>query len=255
MSDSQRTILVVDDETSVRTLLRRCFEMEAFKVIEADCGKDMMAALNAGGIDLITLDLKLGGEDGLQLAREVRNRFTTPIIMVSGKGELIDRVVGLELGADDYISKPFELREVLARVRSVLRRSDLAAASRRDPPPQESQETHVPVATRRYLFGDCSLCTRTRELTARDGSLCELTTSEFDLLVIFLCRTHQALNRDQIMDALKGNDWNPNDRTIDNHVARLRKKLEIAGVPRAIKTIRGIGYQFTADVVVEKPTV
>ena len=250
--DIPKKILVVDDETSVRTLLRRCFEMEAFEVIEADCGAEMMAALDAGGIDLITLDLKLGGEDGLQLAREIRSRFTTPIIMVSGKGELIDRVVGLELGADDYIAKPFELREVLARVRSVLRRATLAPDTRSDALPQGRQAVEVTEGARRYLFSGCALCTRTRELTARDGSLCELTTGEFDLLVIFLRRAHQALNRDQIMDALKGNDWNPNDRTIDNHVARLRKKLETAGAPRAIKTIRGIGYQFTADVVVKK---
>ena len=253
MPDTPKKILVVDDESSVRKLLRRCFEMESFEVTEADCGQEMMAALEVGDIDLITLDLKLEGEDGLQLAREVRNRFTTPIIMVSGKGELIDRVVGLELGADDYISKPFELREVLARVRSVLRRATLASDSRGDDLPQEHKLADVAGNNRRYHFSDCSLCTRTRELTARDGSLCELTTAEFDLLVIFLRRAHQALNRDQIMDALKGNDWNPNDRTIDNHVARLRKKLETAGAPRVIKTIRGIGYQFTADVVVQKP--
>lgn len=253
MSDIPKKILIVDDESSVRKLLRRCFEMESFEVIEANCGQDMMSALDAGDIDLITLDLKLGGEDGLQLAREVRNRFTTPIIMVSGKGELIDRVVGLELGADDYISKPFELREVLARVRSVLRRAALAPESKTDALPQEYLERNNAGDNRRYLFSDCSLCTKTRELTARDGSLCELTTGEFDLLVIFLRRAHQALNRDQIMDALKGNDWNPNDRSIDNHVARLRRKLEAAGAPRAIKTIRGIGYQFTADVVTQKP--
>ena len=253
MTDSPITILVVDDESSVRKLLRRCFEMETFDVIEADCGKDMMTALEAGSIDLITLDLKLGGEDGLQLAREVRSRFTTPIIMVSGKGDLIDRVVGLELGADDYISKPFELREVLARVRSVLRRTAQSGTSQTETAaPLSTQSKKLKEQARRFHFNNCSLCTRTRELNASDGSLCELTTSEFDLLVIFLQRAHQALNRDQIMDALKGNDWNPNDRTIDNHVARLRKKLEAAGAPRAIKTIRGIGYQFTADVVIEK---
>lgn len=251
MTDIPKKILVVDDEIPVRKLLRRCFEMEAFEVIEADCGTAMMAALNGGGIDLITLDLKLGGEDGLQLAREVRSRFTTPIIMVSGKGELIDRVVGLELGADDYIAKPFELREVLARVRSVLRRATLASNSNSEALSQDRQEVRITGGACRYLFSDCSLCMRTRELTAKDGSCCDLTTGEFDLLVIFLRCAHQALNRDQIMDALKGNDWNPSDRTIDNHVARLRKKLENAGAPRAIKTIRGIGYQFTADVIVK----
>ena len=206
MPETTKTILVVDDETSVRSLLRRCFEMEDFEVIEADCGVEVMAALDAGGIDLITLDLKLGGEDGLHLAREVRNRFTTPIIMVSGKGDLIDRVVGLELGADDYISKPFELREVLARVRSVLRRAALTPESKGGNVPQQSQELKIAGEARRYCFKDCSLCTRTRELTGSDGSLCELTTSEFDLLVIFVRRAHQALNRDQIMDGLRGND-------------------------------------------------
>jgi len=253
MTERQKTILVVDDEPSVRTILRRCFEMESYLVVEADSGETLHDALNSGPIDLITLDLNLAGEDGLQIARDIRSRSSVPIIIVTGKGELIDTVVGLEVGADDYISKPFELREVLARVRSVLRRtrnySNPALESINNMGTSELKPT---LSARIYHFEDCSLSTQTRELTTVNGSICELTTVEYDLLEIFASHAQQALTRDQIMDLLKGNDWNPTDRSIDNHVVRLRKKLETAGSPRSIKTIRGIGYQFTANVTTER---
>ncbi len=254
MPDKPKTILIVDDEPSVRNVLRRCFEMESYRVVEADNSETLREALQAGPIDLITLDLSLAGEDGLQITREIRSHSAVPIIIISGKSELIDTVVGLEIGADDYISKPFELREVLARVRSVLRRSSNNNTS---PGPvaainYDASATSATAKARKYRFDGCTLSTRSRELTAVDGSICELTTAEYDLLEIFASHAHQALSRDQIMDLLKGNDWNPNDRTIDNHVVRLRKKLDIAGSPHSIKTIRGIGYQFTADVTVDR---
>lgn len=253
MTERQKTILVVDDDPSVRKVLRRCFEMESYLVVEAENGETLNGALNAGPVDLITLDLNLAGEDGLQIAREIRSHSSVPIIIVTGKGELIDTVVGLEVGADDYISKPFELREVLARVRSVLRRTSgntspvLASTNSKDTPEYRSS-----VSAKLYHFDDCTLSTQTRELTAIDGSTCELTTAEYDLLEIFASHAQQALTRDKIMDLLKGNDWNPTDRTIDNHVVRLRKKLGTAGSHRSIKTIRGIGYQFIAKVAVDR---
>jgi DNA-binding response OmpR family regulator len=236
-------ILVVDDDPEVRLLLRRCLERESYTVSEAAGGEELFARLERGGIDLITLDLALGGEDGLDLARRIRSQRNVPIIMISGKGDTIDRVVGLELGADDYIAKPFHLREVLARVRAVLRRYAPAAPENGEVSPPTGEKAA------RYLFEGWSLDEARRELTRADGSPCELTTAEFNLLEIFVRRPGRVLSRDNIMDLLKGIDWSPLDRTIDNLIARLRKKLEAdPNAPRLIKTVRGIGYVFTPDV-------
>jgi DNA-binding response OmpR family regulator len=230
-------ILVVDDEAEVRTLLRKCFEREGFQVVEAKDGAELRSRIDQLPINLITLDLTLGGEDGLELAREIRAKCNVPIVMISGKGDTIDRVVGLELGADDYISKPFQLREVLARVRAVLRRYAPAEA------PAQSASAHE-----RYAFEDMVLDVTGRELTRGAGTLQELTTAEFNLLEIFVKRPHRVLSRDNIMDLLKGHEWSPVDRSIDALVGRLRKKIEPdAEHPRLIKTVRGVGYAFTAD--------
>jgi DNA-binding response OmpR family regulator len=238
----KRTILVVDDEPSVRRVLRKCFETECYEVIEAANSEQTLAAISDIHVDLITLDVNLAGEDGLWLAQKIRVFSSIPIIMVSGKGELIDTVVGLEVGADDYITKPFELREVLARVKSALRRSRLNQTS------SEQRSTARSAATGVFLFSGCTLSSSTRDLTRSDGERCELTTAEFKLLEALVTHARQVLSRDQIMDTLKGSEWNPNDRTIDNQVARLRKKLDAIGVVRAIKTVRGAGYQFTHNV-------
>jgi two-component system, OmpR family, response regulator len=230
-------ILVVDDEAEVRTLLRKCFEREGFQVAEAKDGGEMRACIDARPISLITLDLTLGGEDGLELAREVRAKCNIPIIMISGKGDTIDRVVGLELGADDYISKPFQLREVLARVRAVLRRYGA-----------EAPTAHAALAHERYAFEGMVLDITGRELARGEGKPLELTTAEFNLLEIFVKRPHRVLSRDNIMDLLKGHEWSPLDRSIDALVGRLRKKIEPdPDHPRLIKTVRGVGYAFTAD--------
>lgn len=228
----KQTILVVDDEAAVRKLLRRCFEREQFSVLEASCGDEMRRHLDTCSIDLITLDLRLADEDGLDLAREIRSSTDIPVIMVSGKGDLIDTVVGLEVGADDYISKPFELREVIARVRAVLRRYN----------------RHEP-AGNMFGFDRFELNTASRELQDEAGQLLALTTTEYDLLAVFVGHPRQVLNRDQLMDHLKGSDWQPNDRTIDNQVAKLRKKLRAADdATTMIKTVRGSGYMFTPEV-------
>jgi DNA-binding response OmpR family regulator len=234
-------ILVVDDEAEVRALLRKCFEREGFEVTEAKDGVEMRAAIDQRPVSLITLDLTLGGEDGLELAREVRARCNIPIIMISGKGDTIDRVVGLELGADDYIAKPFQLREVLARVRAVLRRY---GAGPEPAPTPAAASTHE-----RYVFDDMQLDVTGREFTRGKVRPVELTTAEFNLLEIFVKRPHRVLSRDNIMDLLKGHEWSPLDRSIDALIARLRKKIEPdPDHPRLIKTVRGIGYAFTADV-------
>ena len=201
-------------------------------------GDQLVAMLQSEPITLITLDLGLGGEDGLEVARRVRARHNLPIVMISGKGDTIDRVVGLELGADDYITKPFQLREVLARIRAVLRRYEIGLAAAAPP------EKH----TEAYRFEDWVLDIARREVT-RKGNIHELTTAEFNLLEIFVKRPGRVLSRDNIMDLLKGAEWSPVDRTIDNLVARLRKKIEAdSETPRLVKTVRGIGYVFTADV-------
>lgn len=228
----KQTILVVDDEAAVRKLLRRCLERERYAVLEASCGDEMRRHIGSGTIDLITLDLRLGDEDGLDLARDIRRDTDIPIIMVSAKGDLLDTVVGLEVGADDYISKPFELREVVARVRAVLRRYD------------RSDKTGTV-----FQFQQCTLDVATRELRDRSGQRHELTTAEFDLLSVFVQHPRQVLSRDQLMNHLKGSQWAPNDRTIDNQVVKLRKKLRLADSANShIKTIRGTGYMFTPEV-------
>ena len=232
---AEQHILVVDDDAKVRTLLRRCFEGEGFAVSEARNGAELYDVLNRQTVSLITLDLGLGKENGLDLARDIRRDHTVPIIMLTGKGDAIDRVVGLELGADDYLAKPFELRELLARVRAVLRRTGSASeAGRMD---------------QCYVFADWLFNIPQRSLQRQGGAHQELTTSEFNLLEAFVKRPHRVLSRDEIMDLLKGHDWSPLDRSIDNLVARLRKKIEQdPDQPRLIKTVRGIGYTFASEV-------
>jgi len=239
MANASVQILVVDDEAEVRALLRKCLEREGFAVLEAKNGAEMRARIDEQPISLITLDLSLGGEDGLDLAREVRAKRNVPIIMITGKGDTIDRVVGLELGADDYISKPFQLREVLARVRAVLRRYGAA----------EAPAAHAASAHERYAFEDLVLDVTGRELGREGAKPQDLTTAEFNLLEIFVKRPHRVLSRDNIMDLLKGHEWSPVDRSIDALIGRLRKKVEPdPDHPHLIKTVRGIGYVFTADV-------
>ena len=235
MSNAKVTILVVDDEPEIRALLHKCFAREGYEVLEAKDGAELRARIEQQPVSLITLDLTLGGEDGLDLAREVRARCNVPIVMITGKGDTIDRVVGLELGADDYIAKPFQLREVLVRVRAVLRRYG-------------PSETSIPSAHERYAFDDMVLDLTRRELTREAAGIVELTTAEFNLLEIFVKRPHRVLSRDNIMDLLKGHEWSPLDRSIDALVGRVRKKIEPdPDHPRLIKTVRGIGYAFTAD--------
>jgi two-component system, OmpR family, response regulator len=234
-------ILIVDDEAEVRTLLREYFELEGYRVREAGDGKEMRAQLAQCPVTLITLDVNLPGQDGFALAREIRAERNVPIVMISGKQDPIDRVIGLELGADDYISKPFNLREVLARVRAVLRRyqhDDRTAASIAGQPKDVA-----------YSFDGFSLSIPRRELTDTNGRVIELTAAEFNLLELFVTRPSRVMTRDNIMDALKGHEWSPLDRSIDTLVARLRKKVEAdTEHPRLIKTVRGVGYVLTAEV-------
>ncbi len=234
-------IVIVDDDPAVRATLRDCFEIDNYRVSEASDGNGLSACLAAAPADLITLDLNLGGENGFDIARAVRAKNNVPIIMITGKGDAIDRIVGLELGADDYITKPFHVREVLARVRAVLRR--YAGPGNSAPPPDQ------PPAANSYRFDGWVLDGNRRQLTSATGGSRDLTTAEYNLLMMFVERPHRVLSRDNIMDLLKGHEWSPFDRSIDSLIVRLRKKIEDSpGANQLIKTVRGVGYVFTADV-------
>jgi len=244
-----QTVLVVDDEEAVRDLLRDCFELEGYKVVQAPDARTAMEALDMESIQLITLDLNLGGENGLELARQIRARCNVPIVMITGKGDTIDRVVGLELGADDYITKPFHVREVLARVRAVLRRYDAPAHADVSGAARVTTVVEGGPPLEIWVFDDWALDVGRRELKSASGGACELTTAEFDMLRMFVSRPSRVLSRDNIMDFLKGHEWSPLDRSIDTLVARLRRKLgDSAEAPRLIKTVRGVGYVFAASV-------
>jgi two-component system OmpR family response regulator len=231
-------ILVVDDDPLIRSLLRRYLATEGFRVSEALDGAGVRAALAQGPIHTVLLDLVMPGEDGLALARQIRQRSNVPIIMLTGKGELIDRVVGLESGADDYVTKPFELRELLARIRAVLRRTG----------PQPVPELAVtPGET--LTFEGWGLDLVKRELRDPVGVTVALTAGEFDLLRVFASNPNRVLSRDRLIELVKGRDWASFDRAIDTQVGRLRKKIETDPAnPTLVKTVRGGGYIFAASV-------
>ena len=232
-------ILVVDDDIGIRELLRDCLEMEGFRVSEAANSTAMQTVLQSGPVDLITLDLMLGGENGLVVAKSIRAQFDTPIVMITGKGDTIDRVVGLELGADDYIAKPFHPREVVARIRAVLRRKMPSALNVPGSAGSAEQMT----------FAGMTLDLGRRTLITAENVLVPLTTAEFNLLDVLARRPQRVLSRDIIMDILKGHDWTPFDRSIDALVSRLRRKIEIDPEnPELLKTVRGVGYIFSCDV-------
>jgi DNA-binding response OmpR family regulator len=235
-------ILVVDDDPKIRKLLRRCFEGEGSAVHEAGDKAATLAVLATYAIDLVTLDLDLGKDDGFDVARAIRNTSRVPIIMVTGKDDVIDRVVGLEIGADDYISKPFHLREVVARIKSILRRTREVVA-----------KPLIAKGSVAWRFDDMVAVIDEMTLFDRDSSLVDLTSGEFKLLEVFLTRPKRVLSREQLMDMVGGHSYAPLDRTIDNQIARLRKKIERnPASPRLISTIRGIGYSFTCDVKINK---
>jgi DNA-binding response OmpR family regulator len=229
-------ILIVDDHPDVREMVRTYLEEEGFKVSAASDGEAMRRVMAQSAIDLVLLDLILPGEDGLTLARKLRLDSNVGIIILTGRGETVDRIIGLEMGADDYLPKPFHLRELLARVKSVLRR-----ASARE---QSSQER--PSSAR---FNGWQLDLTARELTSPSGEIVRLTTGEFDLLAAFVSNPNQVLSRDRLLDLARNREPGPFDRTIDVQVGRLRRKLDDdPQQPSLIKTVRGTGYIFTAQI-------
>jgi DNA-binding response OmpR family regulator len=239
-AEEQKRILIVDDEPEVRATLRAGLEGEGFDVVEAGDGRQAMSIIETMPVGLVTLDLRLGGEDGLKIARDLRATKNTPIVMITGKGDAVDRIVGLELGADDYIPKPFVIREVIARIRAVLRRYVQVTEQAGEQRAEEGK---------RYTFDGWSADLSRREVRDPKQAIREFTTAEFNLLALLLQRPGRVLSRDELMDLLKGHDWTPMDRSIDALVARLRKKLEPDNErPQLVKTVRGVGYVFAGSV-------
>lgn len=232
-------ILIVDDHREIRDLVSRALAKENFRVSAAADGRAMRKVLSDSRIDLILLDLMLPGEDGLALCRSLRAESNIPIIMLTAKAEEVDRVIGLEMGADDYLPKPFGSRELVARIKAVLRRTPGSAAA-------------APARPKRYRFDRWALDTGARELLRDDGVTVPLSTGEYDLLIALVERPQRVLSRDQLLDLARGRSANAIDRSIDTQVSRLRKKLEREpGEPKIIKTIWGGGYVFTPDVSAE----
>ncbi len=236
-SDQQRRehVLVVDDDPRIRQMLTRYFEEEGYAVSTASNGSEMQACLQRENFDIILLDWVLpGGKDGLDLAREIRGQSDVPIMMLTGRDEVIDRIVGIEVGADDYIAKPFHLREVHARLKAILRR--------RQPLTKNLEGSQSDV----IRFEGWQLDIDRRQLLSADKTEIDLTTGEFDILVVFARHAGRVLTREFLMGQTRGRNLEVYDRTIDAQIARLRKKIETDPThPQLIKSIRGVGYVFT----------
>jgi two-component system, OmpR family, response regulator len=230
-------LLVVDDDREIRALLSSLLTRRGYKVVTVGEEHEMRRALAASRIDLVILDLMLPGKDGLAICRELRATKSVPIIMLTARGDPTDRVVGLEIGADDYLPKPFDVRELEARVRAVLRRSVT-----------EPLNPNVSMGGT-FAFVGWTLDVRQRQLFSPEGTLVDLTSGEFDLLLVFVERPQRVLTRDQLIELARGRDATPFDRSVDIQVSRLRRKIEFdAKMPELIKTIRSSGYLFTPAV-------
>jgi DNA-binding response OmpR family regulator len=231
-------ILVVDDDPQMREMLAEYLGEYDFRVTGAADGEVMRRVLASSVVDLIVLDLRLRAEDGMQIARKLRAESSIPIVILTGRKDDVDRIMGLELGADDYLTKPVNLRELLARIRTVLRRARAYLAERSD-----AQQM------RAYRFSGWELDLRTHKLVAPSGSRVDLTNGEFGLLTAFLRAPRRILSRDQLLEMSKSYDDDVSDRSIDVQILRLRRKLEAdPGRPDLIKTERGAGYFFDARV-------
>lgn len=235
-------IAVVDDELDITQLLYGYLTNHGYRISQLHTGRDLMALMSTDAPDLVLLDLGLPGEDGFVIARQLREHWRCGLVIVSGRGDAVDKVVGLEIGADDYVTKPFDLRELLARVKAVLRRTEHSA--------QISAPAPVaPVDTGRVRFEAWVLDVGARSLSGADGQPMALTGGEFDLLCVFVRHAGRVLSRDFLLEQTRGREAGPFDRTIDVQVGRLRRKLEPdADDPRIIKSVRGVGYLFVPRV-------
>ena len=233
-------ILIVDDDAEIRSLLSQYLVKNGLRVTAVADGRGMAQALDGGRIDLIVLDLMLPGDDGLTLCRNLRAKSDTPVIMLTARGDETDRIVGLEMGADDYLAKPFSARELLARIKAILRRA------------RSLPENLQPDSIRQIRFADWVLDTTRRQLISAANVVTPLSGAEYRLLRIFLSHPNRVLNRDQLVDLTQGKEADPLDRSIDVQVSRLRNRLgDDPREPRLIKTVRGEGYVLAVDVTEE----
>jgi two-component system OmpR family response regulator len=238
MGETSPHILVVDDHRDIRETLARYLVKNGLRASSADSAAQARKMLTSSAVDLVVLDVMMPGEDGLSLCRHLVESGGAPVILLTAMAEDTDRVVGLEIGADDYVTKPFNPRELLARIRAVLRRTSLA--------PKERD----PISSETLTFSGWTLDLSRQHLIGQDDVIIPLSTGEFQLLVAFLKRPKIVLSRDQLLDLTSGRTPNMFDRSIDNQVSRLRRKVEKnAKQPELIKTVWGGGYKFTADVV------
>jgi len=246
--NARTRLLVVDDDPSVRSMLREYLEGHGYAVAEAGSGAQMRQQIEQDLPDAVLLDVRLPGEDGLVLARYLREHYEVAIIMVTASGDVVDRVVGLELGADDYIAKPFDLRELLARLKSVLRR--LQARPARDAKAPAAVPPMSQVQASRRRFGRCEIDLESRRMFEVGGGEVTITAMEYDLLTAFLDNPNRVLTRDQLLMRTRNREWEPFDRSIDIRIGRLRRKVEPdpAGEPRIIRTVRNAGYMFIPTV-------
>jgi two-component system phosphate regulon response regulator OmpR len=237
--DGKTRLLIVDDDPDVQGTVREYFEMQGFAVSVAGDGNAMRQVLAADPVEVVLMDLHLPGEDGLALTRELRARGGVGIVVVTGLGETVDRIVGLEMGADDYVTKPFDLRELLARVKSVLRRVRTGGAARPSTPNQPMEKIRM---------GRCTLDIAARKLYDANGEEIAMTSMEFDLLVAFAKNPNRVLSRDRLLELAHTYGEEVFDRSVDVRIARIRKKIEVnAERPEVLKTVRGVGYMFVPD--------
>lgn len=234
--DHEPHVLIVDDDQELRLLVSRLLRKNGFRVTGARDGREMRVALSGAAFDLIVLDLMLPGGSGLDLCRELRATSAVPIVIVTAVGEESDRVIGLEMGADDYICKPFSPRELLARARAVIRRSLGKVQGER------------PSGSQKYEFSGWSLDLLRRELVSPKNVAIDLSGGEFDLLLAFIEHPGRVLSRDQLLDLARNRTADPFDRSIDVQISRLRRKIDAHSDQPLIKTVRGAGYIFTAPV-------
>jgi DNA-binding response OmpR family regulator len=229
------SLLIVEDDVHVREMIAEYLSGHGYEVCQAQSGGDMREAVERCLPDVVLLDVRLPGEDGLSLARYLRERYDVGIIMVTGAAEVVDRVVGLEIGADDYVTKPFDPRELLARVKSVMRRLQS----------REAPQSTATVGKERVPVGRCFLDVASHQLVDVAGQEVPMTSMEYDLLKVFVEHPNKVLTRDQILTLTRNREWEPFDRSIDIRIARLRRKVEPnPEEPKTIRTVRGAGYMF-----------
>ena len=233
-------LLIVDDDREIRDLVTRFLSRHGYTVVSARDSVELSGAIGTHRVDLIILDVMLPGKSGLDICRELRATSHVPILMLTAMGEETDRIVGLEMGADDYLAKPFNPRELLARVRAILRRAGAQAAV-----------TGTSAPRKRLRFAGWQLDLNRRRLESPDGLMIDLTTGEYELLLAFAEHPQRVLNRNQLLDLARGRDATPFDRSVDVQVSRIRRKIESdPKTPAMIITVRGDGYMFTPEVEV-----